>query len=660
MIDRRIGKIRIRRGTDAQRKSVIFPEGELVYSIDKKKIYVGNDTQYGGVLISNKNFVVDVLGSPQIPEDANYGSIIHEISTKKTYVVGYDTDKTTLKLFTMFDLNGEDIKINIDSLKQRLSAVEECLKNKPPEPPKSILTWVTQPTDIFINEHQTATFNVSATYTSLVTYEWFRSDKNTIHSGTTTNNNTLVISDTQLADGVAYYCVASSTAVASITSNVATLNVNALPVLVGPSIVTHPKSQTVNALVPATFTIDAVGSAPLTYQWMIDGVNFSGATGTSFTISNPTKNVSVTCKVSNSVGDVTSNAATLTVLSLLILRTIAGGRMHTLAVGTDGTLLAWGENTLGQLGNNSTTGSKVPIKINLPSVSAIAGGFYHSLALGTDGTLSAWGRNDYGQLGNNSTTDSLVPIKINLPSVAAIAAGYLHTLALGTDGTLSAWGQNDNGQLGNNSTTTSKVPVKINLPSVAAIAAGDAHTFAVGTDGGLSAWGNNFYGQLGNNSTTNSSVPIKIDLPSVAAIACGYAHSLAVGTDGGLSAWGYNAYGQLGNNSTTDSHVPIKINLPPVASIACGHTHTLALGTDGTLSAWGRNDYGQLGNNSTTDSHVPIKINLPSVAAIACGFAHTLALGTDGGLSAWGNNDSGQLGNNSTTDSHVPIKINIP
>lgn len=344
MIDRRIGKIRIRRGTDAQRKGVVFPEGELVYSIDKKKIYVGNDTKYGGVLVSNKNYVVDVLGSPQIPENANYGSIIHEITTKKTYVVGYDTDKTTLKLFIMFDLNGSEIQINTDSLKQRLSAVETCISTrspKPPEPPKEIL-WVTQPVDVYIDEQQTATFTASATYTSPVAYTWFRSDKNTIHSGSTTNN-TLIISDAQLADGVAYYCVASSTFVASITSNIATLHVTALPVLVGPSIVTHPKSQNTIALVPITFTIDAVGSTPLSYQWMIDGTDVVGATGTSYIIENPTKDVSVTCKVSNSVGNITSNIAKLTIVTPPAIitqpksQTIIAGRSATLSVAAIGT-----------------------------------------------------------------------------------------------------------------------------------------------------------------------------------------------------------------------------------------------------------------------------------------------------------------------------------
>ena len=98
---------------------------------------------------------------------------------------------------------------------------------------------------------------------------------------------------------------------------------------------------------------------------------------------------------------------------------------------------------------------------------SIAGNYYHTMAIGTDGTLSAWGSNLFGQLGNNSIEDSLVPIKINLPPVASVACGYNYTMALGTDGTLSAWGYNKLGQLGNGSDSDSHVPIKINLPPVA-------------------------------------------------------------------------------------------------------------------------------------------------------------------------------------------------
>ena len=70
--------------------------------------------------------------------------------------------------------------------------------------------------------------------------------------------------------------------------------------------------------------------------------------------------------------------------------------------------LAWGNNNLGQLGNGSLAGSSVPVAIDTSGVLsgkivvAMAGGAAHSLALCSDGTLAAWGENFYGELGNNS------------------------------------------------------------------------------------------------------------------------------------------------------------------------------------------------------------------------------------------------------------------
>ena len=116
------------------------------------------------------------------------------------------------------------------------------------------------------------------------------------------------------------------------------------------------------------------------------------------------------------------------------------------------------------MGNGSITTSKVPVLVDSSgvlagkTVIAIAAGYYHSLALCADGTLVAWGYNGYGQLGNNSTTNSSVPVVVDRAgvlagkTVTAIAAGASHSLALCADGTLAAWGCNDDGQLGNNST----------------------------------------------------------------------------------------------------------------------------------------------------------------------------------------------------------------
>jgi len=143
----------------------------------------------------------------------------------------------------------------------------------------------------------------------------------------------------------------------------------------------------------------------------------------------------------------------------------------------------------------------------------------------TTGAVYCWGYNGNGQLGNNSTTNSNVPVQVEgvggtglLSAITSIAAGWQHTCALTTTGAVYCWGDNYFGQLGNNSTTNSNVPVQVEgvggsglLSGIASIAAGPEHTCAVTTTGAVYCWGYNGYGQLGNNSTTNSNVPVQVE-----------------------------------------------------------------------------------------------------------------------------------------------------
>ena len=137
---------------------------------------------------------------------------------------------------------------------------------------------------------------------------------------------------------------------------------------------------------------------------------------------------------------------------------------HTGAIKTDNTLWLWGRNTNGQLGDNSITHRSSPVQ----TVSAgtnwkmIALGRQYSAAIKTDGTLWTWGENSYGQLGDNSTTNRSSPVQ----TVAGgtwidVNCGRGHTIAIKTDGTLWAWGLNTNGQLGDNSITHRSSPVQI-------------------------------------------------------------------------------------------------------------------------------------------------------------------------------------------------------
>jgi alpha-tubulin suppressor-like RCC1 family protein len=368
-------------------------------------------------------------------------------------------------------------------------------------------------------------------------------------------------------------------------------------------------------------------------------------------------------------------AATLALFGTII----SGSPIRTQAAGSiavvSGSAWAWGYNGSGQLGNGTTTNSSTPVAVSLPSgttVTAIAGGSSHSLALTSGGQVLAWGDNTYGQLGNGTTTNSSIPVAVSLPSgttVTGIAGGSNHSLALTSSGQVLAWGSNVQGQLGNGTTTNSSTPVAVSLPSgttVTAIAGGGFHSLALTSTGQVLAWGFNASGQLGNGTPTNSSSPVAVSLPSgttVTAIAGGVYHSLALTSSGQVLAWGSNGYGELGNGTTTNSSTPVAVSLPSgttVTAIAGGHEHSLALTSTGQVLAWGSNLYGELGNGTTTNSSTPVAVSLPSgttVTAIAGGVYHSLALTSTGQVLAWGYNFSGQLGNGSTTNSSTPVAV---
>jgi len=372
-----------------------------------------------------------------------------------------------------------------------------------------------------------------------------------------------------------------------------------------------------------------------------------------------------------------------------------GGSGNDLVLVWAGTrVVAWGNNDSGKLGDGTTTKRSASVTVDVTgvlhgkTVISIAAGANHSMALCSDGTLAAWGNNNYGQLGDKTTTRRLLPVEVDRSgvlfgrTVVAIAAGDSHSLALCSDGTIAAWGCNSSGELGNNSTTPGNTPVAVNTASgisalsgksVAAIAAGASHNLALCSDGTVTAWGYNFDGELGNNSTANSPVPVAVERDglltgkTIMSIATGASHSLALCTDGTLVAWGWNDDGELGNNTTTGSSIPVRVNQAGVlsgksiVSIAAGDFHNLALCSDGTLSAWGANWYGELGNNTTTCSTTPVLVDqtgalaMQSVVSLAAGRDFSAASCKDGSIVAWGYNGDGALGNNSTTDSFVPV-----
>ena len=175
---------------------------------------------------------------------------------------------------------------------------------------------------------------------------------------------------------------------------------------------------------------------------------------------------------------------------------ISAGLAHTCAVTTIGSPFCWGYNDFGQLGNGSTRGSSVPIAVDTSGVLAgravteVSAGLIHTCAT-VEGSVVCWGSNDSGQLGDGTFTSSNVPVRVDdsgvlkESKVSQIDVGYYYSCALTSRGSAACWGDGSIGQLGNGSKDPSPVPVAVDTGGVLAgtsvieLSAGSYHNSTV-------------------------------------------------------------------------------------------------------------------------------------------------------------------------------------
>jgi len=150
-----------------------------------------------------------------------------------------------------------------------------------------------------------------------------------------------------------------------------------------------------------------------------------------------------------------------------VVAVAAGGNPrngYSIVLKSDGTVWAWGRNKEGELGNGTYIDRSTPSQVlNLFDIVAIAdGGWQHFLALKSDGTVWAWGDNVNGELGDGTNENRNIPTRVKkLSDIVAIGAGYDHSCAVSRDGTVWTWGRNDYGQLGDGTKQNRNVPVKV-------------------------------------------------------------------------------------------------------------------------------------------------------------------------------------------------------
>jgi alpha-tubulin suppressor-like RCC1 family protein len=290
----------------------------------------------------------------------------------------------------------------------------------------------------------------------------------------------------------------------------------------------------------------------------------------------------------------------------------------------DGTAACWGANNYGQLGDGTTTDrvadesvlpENVPAAVlGLTGAVALSISGQHTCAVKTGGTVVCWGLNMDGQLGDGSNVNKPTPSTITgLTGVVAVAAGHFHTCALNAAGTVACWGNNYYGQLGDGSagiTSYKNTPVTVaNLTDAVALSAGSYHTCALKADGSVNCWGENSYGQLGDGTTVNKTSTLAISgISNAVALSAGANHTCALKADRSVACWGHNSTGQIGDGTdgaiaNRSSPVPV-LNLVGVSAISAGWGHTCALKADGNAACWGLNGNAQLGiSGSTTNTN---------------------------------------------------------
>jgi alpha-tubulin suppressor-like RCC1 family protein len=432
------------------------------------------------------------------------------------------------------------------------------------------------------------------------------------------------------------------------------------------------------------------------------------------------------------------------------VKAISAGDEYSLALLGSGDVVAWGENKKFQLGDGSTRAdSPLPVAVRGLSggtVRAISAGGDHSLALLNNGSVMAWGDNEDGQLGDDEaargsreglseksqgpfgtamiflTLDSwsgevnahryevYAGAAVRPPNGVATRSelvvfdgpapgGYVGSFAPPGGGREPLRIVSAHGDVLNVSTSSGAllsfdvaqrafvphheygrlgdVPVEVKLPRrvLTAISAGGEFSLGLLSDGKVMAWGNNGEGQLGDGTDTGpqtcgvertacSDTPVTVSkLSDATAIAAGANHSLALLKNGTVMAWGDNEYGELGDGTGIEqSDLPILVNkLSDVTAIAAGANDSLALLKNGTVMAWGSNESGQLGDGTSKEqSGIPVAVSkLREVTAIAAGEDFNLALLRNGTVMAWGEGVNDELGNHeaNATQSDVPVRV---
>lgn len=313
------------------------------------------------------------------------------------------------------------------------------------------------------------------------------------------------------------------------------------------------------------------------------------------------------------------------------------GSYHSVGVDSNKKIWTWGRNYEGQLGNGENTeynSNYTPICLSDIStnplynikIEKIYAGDESTVAIDENGKVWVWGSNSNGQLGNNTTVDTNLPICIsnidghpfNNLKIIDISINYLNMVAIDENGKLWSCGDNAYGQIGDGTTTDTNLPICISNIEGTTIANAKMikvvkqlhNTVALDSDGNIWNWGLNSYGQFGNGTTIGTKIPeclnATVDCPlygiKIKSIDAKAAATIIIDENGKLWAWGRDDNGKLAVGGTkiplciNDIHTNILGNVE-FQKVSMGNEITLALDSENELWVWGRGEYLGIASN---------------------------------------------------------------
>ncbi|MEZ0391423.1 MAG: RCC1 domain-containing protein [Pseudobdellovibrionaceae bacterium] len=345
---------------------------------------------------------------------------------------------------------------------------------------------------------------------------------------------------------------------------------------------------------------------------------------------------------------------------LLKFKGISMSSTHACGITMADTLQCWGNNFYGQLGNNSTTDSFVPVDVvGLSGVKTVAADYYSTCALDYQGRVKCWG-SSYGEL--NPTTkmrSSPLPIDLGLSGIKAISG----ECGITAQDTIKCWDQSQIIDIPNLSAVkalsehcviTAQNLVKCwdsnlalidvnDLTDVQFLSGGVSHTgpygCAITASSKVKCWGSD---ELTGPSTLGKVVEIT-GLINIKSLAVSLRHACAITSQGLVKCWGWGQDGELGNNSDKSSVAPVDVvNLGPVKSLAVDVHSSCAITALDTVRCWGVDAFSRMGNNLTTSSDV--LINDPLLFGMK-EISHNCFVTAQNTVKCRGANSYGQLGN---------------